>query len=455
MIRGNWRPKFLLLIGVLPACRPAAPDGVALVGATVIDGSGGKPLSDAVVVVRRGKIETIGSRLGFQLPKRTSEVDVKGRWIIPGLIDAHAHITPAINWAPSRFLAWGVTTIRDVHGPLETVLTLRKQANSEGGSVPRMYASGAMIDGLPPTFPDAIGVSREKDARRAVDHLVSAGIDFVKVYTHIDGPLLRAILDEARTFNLRVTGHLGMVDAVTAARAGITAIEHLTGVPEAVLPDRSSLISAHYRGFFPGWTAFERSWANLDPAALEQVAATLARQKVILIPTLTLHETLSRLNDPPALRERGLEEVPSSARQEWSVPDVIRRAGWTDTDFAAFRRSRPVQDRFIRQFVAAGGRIAVGSDAANQLMAPGSSTHHEMELLVRAGLSARDALRAATRNGAALLGVDSLGLLAPGKAADLVVLANNPLADIRNTRSVAAVMLRGRLFDPDSIRASW
>jgi imidazolonepropionase-like amidohydrolase len=449
------RLRFLAWVGLLlPGCK-AAPDGLALVGATLIDGTGGPPLADAAVVVRRGKIESVGTRASFELPQRTSEVDVTGRWIIPGLIDAHTHVAPAATWARPRFLAWGVTTVRDVHGGLNAVIALRKHANLGTGDTPRMYIAGSMIDGLPTTYPDAVGVNSEKDARKAVDRLVSAGVDFIKIYTHIDVPLLRAILDEARTFNVSVSGHLGMVDAVTAAKAGISSIEHMTGVPEAASPQRSSLIAAHYRGFFPGWTASERSWADLDSAILTQVAARLAEEKITLIPTLVLHETLSRLNDPATLRDPSLSDVPKGPLTEWDVPGLINRAGWTEADFAAFRRSRPNQDLFVRAFVAAGGRIAAGTDAVNQLLVPGYSEHREMELLVGAGLTPREALRAATRNGAVLLGADSLGLLAPGKVADLIVLKKDPLIDIRNTRAIESVMTHGRMLDPDSLRAAW
>jgi imidazolonepropionase-like amidohydrolase len=456
VIPGSRRLGFLALTGlVILGCKKPAPDGVALLGATLIDGTGGPPLTDAAVVIRRGKIESVGTRAGFELPQQTSEVDLGGHWIIPGLIDAHTHLAPAATWAPSRFLAWGVTTVRDVHGGLGAVIALRKRANLGDGDSPRIYAAGAMIDGLPTTFPDALGVNGERDARKAVDRLVSAGIDFVKVYTHVDPPLLRAIVDEARTFNVSVAGHLGMTDAVTAAKTGISAIEHLSGVPEAASKNRSSLLAAHYRGFFPGWTAFERSWAELDSAALTQVAIRLAEEKITLIPTLILHETLSRLNDPAMLRDPAFADVPETAKQEWDLRGIINRAGWTEPDFTAFRRSRPRQDLFLRAFAAAGGRIAAGTDAANQILVPGYSEHREMELLVGAGLTPREALRAATRNGAVLLGVDSLGLLAPGKAADLVVLSKDPLVDIRNTRAIEAVMTRGRLLDADSIRATW
>ena len=456
MIRASRRLAHLSLIGLLLlGCKPAAPDGVALIGATLIDGTGGPALPDAVVVIRGGKIESIGARAGFALPKRTREVDVSGRWIIPGLIDAHAHLAPAAKWAPARYLAWGVTTLRDVHGDLNTILALRKRANTEPGWCPRIYAAGAMIDGLPSTYPDAIGVNDVNEARKAVDRLGSAGVDFIKVYTRIDPPLLRGIVDEARTFNLSVTGHLGMTDALTAAKAGIAAIEHMSGVPEAASHDPSALFTAHYRGFFPGWTAFERSWADLDSAALSRVASRLAEAKITIIPTLVLHETFSRLDEPSTLQDPALQDVPEEQQRDWDVRGMIGRAGWTEADFQIFRKSRPMQDLFLRAFAAAGGRIAAGTDASNQLLVPGYSEHREMELLVRAGLTPREAVRAATRNGAVLLGVDSLGLLAPGKVADLVVLTKDPLADIRNTRAIQSVMTHGLLLDADSIRATW
>jgi imidazolonepropionase-like amidohydrolase len=106
-------------------------------------------------------------------------------------------------------------------------------------------------------------------------------------------------------------------------------------------------------------------------------------------------------------------------------------------------------------FQAKGGRIAVGTDAANQMLVPGYAAHRELELLVGAGLTAGEAISAGTRNGALLLRVDSLGLVAPGKVADLLVLERDPLADIRNTRAIERVMSRGRMLSPDSIRAHW
>ena len=441
-----------LLLCLLSGCRKQPPDGVALVGATLIDGTGGPALPNAVIVVRRGRIESVGSGVDFELPARTVQVDLRKRWIIPGLVDAHAHVA---RWALPRYLAWGVTTVRDVHGTLDSILDLRRAVALGTVPGPRIYSAGAMIDGEPTTYPDALGARTAADARRDVDRLVSAGVDFIKIYSRVDPPLLRAILDEAKTFNLRVSGHLGLTDALTAARGGIASIEHMSGVPEAAMADPAPLYAAHRQSFFAGWTAFEQSWGGLDSAALARVASELALRRVILVPTLVLHQTFSRLDDSTVVRDTMLREVPEAEQRRWNVPDMIARAHWTADDFPLFRRARPLQDLFLRQFQAAGGRIATGTDASNQLLIPGYSEHQEMALLVGAGLTSRDALLAATRNGALLLGIDSLGLIAPGKAADLVVLKGDPLADIRNTLSVDRVMTRGRLLSADSIRAAW
>jgi len=433
-------------------CRDRGPEGVALVGATVLDGSGGPPIRDAVVVVRGARVETIASRAAFKLPKRMQEVDVSGKWIIPGLIDAHAHVEP---WALKRYLAWGVTSVRDVHGQLDSALRLRDESRIDSAMGPRIYSAGAMVDAPPATYSNGFVADEPVAVRRAVDSLVLRGADLLKLYTHIDAPRMRAALDEARTFNLRVTAHLGLTDAVTAAGLGLRSMEHLSGIPEAAMSDPEPLYASHRRGFFAGWTAFERSWAGIDSAALARVAKALAERQVVLVPTLVLHETYSRLDEPSWSEDPAFNAVPQEARRRWDTPDMVRRAGWTSADFVAFRRARERQDLFIRIFRDAGGIVATGTDAANQQLVPGESEHRELELLVRAGVPPEDALLAATRNAALLIGADSIGTIAPGRVADLVVLGQDPHNDIRATRAIEQVMVRGRLFSVDSIRKSW
>jgi imidazolonepropionase-like amidohydrolase len=174
---------------------------------------------------------------------------------------------------------------------------------------------------------------------------------------------------------------------------------------------------------------------------------------VTLVPTLVLHETLSRLDDSTVYRDPSLRLVPEEVRRGWDLPNLVRQAGWTSGDFTAFRAARPKQDLFLREFVRAGGTVVAGTGSPRELMVPGLALHQELELLVRAGLSPAQALLTATRDAARLAGADSVGTLAPGKGADLIVLTKEPLQDIRNTRAIERVMVRGRLLSLDSLKA--
>jgi imidazolonepropionase-like amidohydrolase len=424
---------------------------VALVGAAVFDGVSPYLKRDMVIVVRKDTIAAIGTRSQVQIPKDLPVVMLDGKYVIPGLIDGHVHVQ---SWTLDRFVAEGVTAVRDVHGQLDTIMHLREQAQLNSYLSPRIYAAGAMIDGVPATYGDAFSVKDGDEARKAVDKLAVTGVDFVKVYTGLDEPLLRAVLDEAKTFGLKVTAHLGAVDAITAGEMGVWAIEHMSGVPEAAKAD-PKLDAAFKAGFFPGWTAFERAWARLDSASLARVAERLVAEQVTLIPTLVLHDTFSRLDDPALAADSALRAVPDSEIVRWNVPGMVRRAGWTQEDFTAFRAARANQDLFVRLYRAAGGRVVAGTDAANQMLIPGTSLHRELELLVAAGFLPIDALYSATRDAARLLAADSIGVLAVGRKADLVVLGADPVLDIGNLRSVERVMLRGHLLASDSLRKQY
>lgn len=436
---------------LLGACAEQGPPRTALMGATILDGRGGTPLRNGVVLIRGGTIEAIGAREDIPLPRGTKQVDVAGSWIIPGLIDAHAHVA---RWALPRYVAYGVTAVRDVHNEPDSIFAMSEAADLGSALSPRIYAAGAMIDGAPATYPNATEVTDTRSARQAVDRLSVSGAHLIKAFTRITPPLMEAIVDEAKTFRIPVAAHLGLTDALTAAKMGVTSIEHLTGVPEAA-GRAAPLFAAEQDGFFAGWTAFEKSWATLDSVTLTRLAGQLAETGVTMVPTLVLHEVFSRLDDTAAAANPDLLDLPANQMAAWNVPAMIERAGWTSADFEAFRRGRPMQDLFVRAFQKAGGKVVTGTDAANQMLVPGASEHTELELLVGAGLTPAQALRAATRDAATLLGADSLGTLVPGKAADLVVLSKDPLADIRNTRSVTRVMIRGQLVLADSIRRRW
>lgn len=451
--RPDGRTAVALVLVLLAGCSKLLPPRdhvIALEGATLIDGTGGAPQPDALIIIRNGHIEAIARVNEIPIPSGAVRVDLVGKTVMPGLIDAHAHVE---RWAAGRYVAWGVTTVRDLHGGTDTVLTLKNDLNLGSILGPRMFSAGAMIDGTPTTYPNATGIATAEQARRAVDQHAVAGVDYLKVYTKVTPSLLRPLIDEAVKLRLPVAAHLGKTDALTAARLGVVSIEHMAGVVQAATGDPSYAIA--HNSFFTGWTTEEKGWASLDSSSVARTARALAQTKVAIVPTLIVHDMLSRLDNPILLMRPGMEDVPENAQSVRSVPSLLRRTGWRSGDFEAFRRSRRRQDQFVREYKRAGGTIAAGSDAANQLLIPGYSLHEEMSLLVAAGLTPLEAITAATRRGAQLLQADSLGILAPGKVADLVVLNGNPVGNIAATRNIAMVIIRGRVIRPDSLRATW
>jgi len=410
----------------------------ALTGATVVDVITGRSLPNAVVLVRDGRIVAIGGATEFNIPRGATITELRQRWIIPGLIDAHADLQP---WGLANSLRYGVTAVRDLHDAPAMVDTVRRM--TVGGPAPHLFFASALFDEPPLTNLDAVEISAPEQSAAAVEAVASSAASWVLTYTHVTPPILESIVLESRLRHLPVAAHLGLTDALTAARLGVTTIEHLSGVPEAA-GDSASLFEAHRLGLLRGWTAFERSWSQLDTTTLASVARDLAARGVLLVPTLVRHETFSRLDDSAMYRTPELAGVPDSARANWNVKAMIRRAGLTRRDYPLLRSGRVKQDFFVHAFVKAGGRVAAGTNTPAPLVVPGAAVHTEMELLVHAGLSPLEALRAATLWSAEMLHADSLGQLRAGATADLVVLGASPLADIRNSREIVRVMLHGK-----------
>jgi imidazolonepropionase-like amidohydrolase len=447
---------FWIILAGLPclgfnACNGSGAGKTAYVGATVFDGSGAPPILDAVIIVADGHIEAIGPENQVKVPRGALELRLDGRWVIPGLIDSHVH---AADWTMTRFLSYGITTVRSMGGKTDEVVALRDAVSLGTQLGPRMYISGSMIDGSPATRASATAVTSTSEARAAVDNLVLIEATQVKVYSKIDRNLLAAIMDEAQALQMPVVAHLGMVDAVSAAQMGVRSLEHMTGVVEATVPDPSRLYRAH-ANFFSGWKRTSRSWAGLDSAALDGTAQTLVTAGATIVPTLVLYETFAHLSDAEYAALLDLSGVPEATLDEWDVPDLIRRAQLSNSDFQVLRRARPTQDLFVRLYRNHNGMIAAGTDTPNQLLAPGASLHDELALLVDAGISQREALLSATRNGARLLGVDSIGVLLPGNVADFVVLTGDPLEDINNTRTLDRVVFKGVSYHPSDFRLEW
>jgi imidazolonepropionase-like amidohydrolase len=442
------RHLLFLFLPVLAACPRPGAGKTAWTGATLITETG-PPISNGVVIVADGRIEAIGTAEEVAIPRGAEVIDVSGRWIIPGLVDSHVH---AERWSLHGYLAYGVTSARDMGGIQDSVIFLRDDIASGSVDGPRLFIAGAMIDGVPAVWPGATAVRTPDDARRAVGNRVLIGASHVKVYTKIDRRLLAPLMDEAKALEMPVAAHLGMVDAVTAARLGVRSLEHMSGVVEATVSNPAALYAAQ-RDFFRGWNAEERGWAQLDSASLDRVAHAIVAAGTAIVPTLALHEAWAHLNDKAFIDSVDVSAMPQGAVTAWDIPDLIRRAGLTASDFAAFRRSRANEDLFVRLFQRAGGRIVAGSDSPNQLLPPGASLHRELRLLVAAGLTPAQALAAATRDGGRVIGSDEVGTLRVGIPANFVVLRANPLENIANIGSIEYVVAAGFTHDPADLRS--
>jgi imidazolonepropionase-like amidohydrolase len=311
-----------------------------------------------------------------------------------------------------------------------------------------------MIDGLPPDNPRATGVTTDVEVRKAVDLRAVAGADYLESHSRISPTLMPALMREAQTLRMSVAAHPGVMDALSAARAGVRSIEQLAGVVQAAVPNPAPYFQAHGRPL-AGWALEEAQWGSLDSTTVARTARALAATHVAIVPTLIQHEMLAHLNDVTLRSRPTMDDVPARARSVRDVGGLLQRAEWRPDDFAAFRRARPRQDQFVREFKRAGGLVAAGTDAASELLVPGAALHDELELLVAAGFTVAEAISAATRKGAELLHADSLGRISPGAVADLVVLNADPADDIAATRDIAWVMTRGRILYPDSLRRAW
>jgi hypothetical protein len=260
---------------------------VAIVGATLIDGKGGAPVSNAVVVVRGDKIDAAGNRNSTKIPSRAEVFDATGRTLLPGLIDSHFHIERDYE-LPRLVLSHGVTSLRDPGQWIEVYDPIRRSALTE----PRCFVAGPHLDCPPHAHPqDAFTVSDPDETRRAVDRFVDEGASVIKVYYRLPLELIGVACQAAHRRGVPVTAHLEFVNAGEAIRAGLDGIEHVTSFGtalaepgeaerfcKAVAEDNEARRKARYE-----------LWSRLDLRASPRVGPLLdliVKRKIFLSPTL-------------------------------------------------------------------------------------------------------------------------------------------------------------------------
>ncbi len=408
-------------------------------------------LRDATVLVRDGRIVAVGAARNVQVPAGAQRVDGRGKYLIPGLADMHAHLysdgdTPdsLAKYELGVMVANGVTATRFMIGTREH-FGLRREV--EGGRIvgPQLWIASPQFTGKEDV--NSRVVTTPEDARRAVKEMADLGYDFIKLTLFISPAVYDAIVSEAKAQNIRVVGHVDPQVGVARALAAGQQIEHLDNYLESVLADSAPMKeSVSDRGLFR-----LKNWESLDyvdDAKVERIAGATARAGTFTCPTLTVFKTAFAL---------GQSEEDVKARPDWGImpPDMrglylgAREKYWANPATEA-RRMRWVQvrNRLVKAISDSGGKIMAGSDTPEWFFGYGWTLHREMESLVAAGLTPYQALAAATRNPAEFLRASKeWGTIEPGKRADLVLIAGNPLEDIRNTKRIEGVSVGGRWLD--------
>jgi imidazolonepropionase-like amidohydrolase len=415
----------------------------ALRGARVIDGRGGAPIDDAVIVMRDGRIAAIGPSAATAVPPDAQVVDCAGKTVIPGLISNHSHIGifVGLKAAPENYNrdailrqlkqleAYGVTTVMALGLNAPLFYELRPELHA--GRVPGADLFGAdqglgVHGGQPSTTAVPIGENRVSRpdtvemARASVREMAARKTDMVKIWLDGAGGLMpklkpdiySAVIDEAHKSGLRVAAHIyDLDDAKAIVRAGVDVIAH--GVRD-------------------------------KPVDSEFIDMMKARS-VWYISTIVLDYTNFVFADqPPWMREPFVQRALHPAiRAQFDDPEYRERT-LASPATAKNRAAVATNKQNLKAVSDAGIGIGFGSDSGVGLRIPGMAEHLELALMVDAGLTPMQAIANATSNAAALLKLDDRGVLAPGRLADLVVLDADPSADISNSRKIHAVWHRGK-----------
>ena len=394
---------------------------VILEGASLIDGTGSPPRNDSVVVIKDERILTVTDKGSYTTyPKDSEIVNLTGRFLIPGLFDMHAHVAGVLDSSYNQtfsentlkaLLDNGITTIRNPAGPTKESVALRDAVAAGQIKGPQIFTAGRLINGLPfPTrFVETIA-NTEAEVREEVKRQADAGVDYVKLYVGLYPNLVKTAIDEAHNQGIKVIGHLYMTSWTDAANLGIDALTH--GVPVSpflLSEDKREIFIENGRGPFDHFL-----WLNLvelNSTKVNEMINALVKNKVPVDPTLSIYEAM--LKDDP------------QNQHLWSK---------------VLQLTKILYDH--------GVTIMSGTDIPNFGLIPGISLHHELELLVKAGINPLNVIKIATSNGAEALGIlDDVGTIEAGKQADMIILNANPIRNIRNIGAIEGVIEDGQFFN--------
>jgi len=390
-----------------PSSAASRASFVAFTGATVIDGTGREPIANAVILVTNGRITAIGPAAQVKVPAAAEHVALNGKFIIPGLINAHGHVNMPDDL--KTYAVYGVTTVISLGGENDAVFAARAAQNVASLNRSRVYVSGPV---LTPRTPD--------EARTMVAGVAGQKVDWVKIRvddnlgtaTKMTPEVYRAVIEEAHKRNLRVATHLYyLADANGLLDAGTDFIAHSVRDVE-----------------------IDNAFVSKLKASGRCYSPTLMRE----VSTYVYESTPVFFSDSQFLKY---------ANKEWVAAgrDVSRQqATRTNTSAQKYKAQLPVATRNMKKLADAGVPIAMGTDTGPNGRFQGYFELMELEMMVKGGLTTAAALNSANAVAAKCMGLDrELGTLESGKWADFVVLEHNPITNIVNVRHINSVFIAG------------
>lgn len=457
---------FILPAITIVACQPA-PSGTAITNVTVIDAVNGVRANHTVIF---DGDEIVAVQPAGGDVRAAEIVDGSGKYLIPGLWDFHVHLTYDDRFGDTMsplFLSYGITSVRDTGGLMHKVLPVVESMRAEGALAPRVFFAGPLLDGRFVVYDGdgrpEIGVQNAtpEQARETIRELKDRGVDFIKIYEMVSPDVFAAMVEAANELSLPIDSHVPLSMRASIAGPAVDSIEHLrniefdcaTNAPELhetrleVLNNPDNLSGAELRSSLHELQRLP-SIDNYDEARCDQTIAALGA--TTMVPTLRLNSFALRPPYQHEAWEEALSRIPAAVSDDWA-PTGQRLAAERGDEVSQFGEWSHF---LIGRMHSAGVPIGAGTDTPIFLSVPGFSLHSELEHLVMAGLSPLEALRAATVVPAEYFALrDDMGTIDEGKVADLVLLDENPLDDISNTRAIAAVVTRGRMLDTEDLAA--
>jgi imidazolonepropionase-like amidohydrolase len=421
---------------------------LAFVDVTTLPMSGDTLLEHQTVVVRNGRIFQAGPVAEVPIGADVVRIDGRGRFLMPGLTDMHTHLRYTDDLL--LYAAYGITTVLNLGQPIDHPLVAMQEQLARGALLgPTVYASGIRIDGPRGEGPAASNFVRTAAAATAeVRRQRAQGYQLIKAYSFLPAEAYHAIIREAGRQHMAVVGHvphaIGVLGVLAAGQRMIAhAEEYLIG-PYAPPADSTGAPS----------TAVRR---EVDPTRIPLMVEATRKAGAYVCPTMFTQETIAAQWGRQAGRDSMLRQPEvAQVRPEWSDP--WRTTPRYVTQTTDFRPRIAFQRELIAALFRAGVPLLTGTDSPGlPVMPPGSSLHQELEALHRSGVSVLGALRASTVNASDFVtsvipGAPPFGVIEPGRRADLVLLAANPLTALTNTRQQVGVMLRGRWLSSARLR---